>query len=155
MHVWTVLCYVTFGGDKGGGVAVIAGASRAADAVHVVVDGGGHVVVDDHDNIGDIHAARTDVCSNEDHYMLEGMSASIATKADCISSVATKARTRWASSPFDRSTSTSMLRFSLLRSLSFQRPLKSFLRLTFSLSVVDEHASLLALVARVQDLCKP
>ena len=91
MHVWTVLRYVTFGGDKGGGVAVIADADTSSYAI-------------------DVLASRT---------------------------------------------STSMPRFSLLRSLSFQRPLKRFLRLTFSLSVVDEHASLLALVARVQDLCKP
>jgi len=36
MHVWTVLRYVTFGGDKGGGVAVIAGADTSSYAIDVL-----------------------------------------------------------------------------------------------------------------------
>jgi hypothetical protein len=48
------------------GLAGLATASCAADAVNVVVIGGGNIVVDDMRDIADIEAARRDVCRNED-----------------------------------------------------------------------------------------
>merc|ERR1719253_1236350 len=40
--------------DKGDGRARVPAAASTPDAVHVVVDGVGHVEVDDHENVGDV-----------------------------------------------------------------------------------------------------
>ena len=59
---------------RGNGASGASGASRSADAVHVVFGVARCIVVDDHLNIVDIDAAAHDVGGNEDVYLalLEG-----------------------------------------------------------------------------------
>lgn len=55
-----------FVAEKGGGEASLAGAARAPDTVHVVVDVGGQVVVDDVADVRNVETASGDVCGHED-----------------------------------------------------------------------------------------
>src|SRR3990167_3140124 len=56
--------------DEGEGVSKSSGTAGATNTVNVVVVGGGLVKIDDVSDVFDINAARGDVGSNEDFYLI-------------------------------------------------------------------------------------
>jgi hypothetical protein len=146
MHVWTVLRYVAFGGDKGGGVAyaVIAASFSLSKRLcrHELLAGGVAVT------------SSYAVIAASAYAVTSSLQVALPSRAPMPSLPApTRALMPSTCSLFARRRA--CLASRSFNKLAFQMPLKRVLRLTFSLSVVDEHASLLALVARAQDLCKP